>query len=202
MILSIDTETSNLPARGMEPSNPRYPWAVHIGAVLFDDDGRDHAIFSTGVRADGRSISAEAQRVHGISTVQAGRTGIPEIVALSAVCHLASQAQLLVGYNIEFDRDVIVAAIIRNNQDPHRLLRPGLQVIDLMKPAAACCKLPTDHESGTYRWPSLDEACKILLGEAIRDGIHSALDDVLRAKRLFFWLREHGALDMGTADAA
>jgi DNA polymerase III epsilon subunit-like protein len=196
VILSIDCETSNLPTREMAVTDKQYPWPVRIGAALFDDNGRDQAIFSTGIRADGRSIAPDAQNVHGISTRQANKSGIPELVALSVICHLASEASLLVGFNVEFDRDILVAAIIRHDQDPRRLLRPGLRLVDLMKPCAPFCKLPTDHDSGSYRWPSLDDASRILLGEEERTGPHTDWDDLQRAKRLFFWLRDRGALDI------
>lgn len=182
----------------MEVADSQYPWPVHIGAALFDEAGHDLALFSSGIRADGRAITSEAAKVHGITTQQAGRSGVPEIVALSAVCHLASQARYLIGFNIEFDRDVLVAAILRHNQDPRRLLRPGLLIIDVMKPAAAFCKLAS--ESGSYRWPSLDEACALLIGEPARTGHHSAWDDLQRTKRLYLWLRDRGAFE--TAEAA
>lgn len=201
MILSLDTETSNLPARGMDVANPQYPWPVRIGAALFDDDGKDYALFSTGIRGDGRTIAEGAKNVHGVSSREAGRTGIPEKVALSVICHLAGQARLLIGFNIEFDRDVLVAAILRQDQDPKRLLRPGLQLIDLMKPCTPFCKLPTDHDSGSYRWPSLDDAGRILLGETPRVGPHTDWNDLQRGKRIYFWLKARGALELGSAAA-
>lgn len=196
MILSLDTETSNLPARGMDVADKQYPWPVRVGAALFDDSGRDYALFSTGIRADGRTVSSAAQAIHGVSSREAGRSGIPEVVALSVICHMAGQAQYLIGFNIEFDRDILVASILRQNQDPKRLLRPGLQLVDLMKPCAAFCKLPTEHDSGSYRWPSLDDAGRILLGEPERTGPHTDWTDLQRAKRIFFWLRARGALEM------
>lgn len=199
MILSIDTETSNLPARDMALTDPQYPWPVRIGAALFDDTGKDYALFSTGVRSEGRAISPEAEAVHGIIARAAAKTGIPEVVALSVICHMAGQARYLIGFNVEFDRDILVAAVLRHGQDPKRLLRPGLELVDLMKPCAAFCKLPSDHESGSHRWPGLDDACRILLGEPARTGPHTDWDDLQRGKRIYFWLRSRGALEIGEA---
>ncbi len=199
MILSLYCESSNLPARDMAVTDKQYPWPVRIGAALFDNDGRDQALFSTGIRADGRSISLGAQNVHGVSSRDAGRVGVPEIVALSVICHMAGQARYLIGFNVEFDRDILVAAVLRQNQDPRRLLRPGLQLVDLMKPCAAFCKLPSEHDSGSYRWPSLDDACQLLLGESPRTGPHTDWDDLQRSKRIYFWLQERGALEIEAA---
>lgn len=197
--MSLDCETSNLPARGMAVTDAQYPWPVRIGAALFNDDGKDQAVFSTGIRADGRTVAKGAEAIHGVSSRDAGKTGIPEVVALSVVCHMAGQARFLIGFNIEFDRDILVAAILRNNQDPRRLLRAGLTLVDLMKPCAAFCKIPSEHDSGSYRWPSLDDAGRILLGEPERAGPHNDWDDLQRSKRIYFWLKARGALDMETA---
>ena len=92
MILALDVESSNLPAKGMAIDHPQYPWPMQVGAILFGFDGRDHAIFSTRIRADGRGVSDGAKAVHGISARDAGRSGIPEVVALSVICHFAVMA--------------------------------------------------------------------------------------------------------------
>lgn len=196
MILAVDVETSNLPPRGMGIENPQYPWPMQIGAVLFDVDGRDHAIFSSRIRADGRTVSDGAQAVHGISAREAGRSGIPEIVGLSLVCHFASQAKYLTGYNVEFDRDILHASIIRLNQDPRRLIRPGLALIDLMRPSSAFCKLDSGREDGQYKFPRLSEALSGIRNERPADGRHDALRDARSAKRLFLSLRHRGALEL------
>lgn len=199
MILAVDVETSNLPPRGMGIENPQYPWPMQIGAVLFDVDGRDHAIFSSRIRADGRTVSDGAQAVHGISAREAGRSGIPEIIALAAVCHFAGQASYMVGFNIEFDRDVLHASILRLNQDPKRLMRPGLEIVDLMKPSSAFCKLDSGREDGQYKFPRLGEALSVIRNERPRQGRHDALRDAMAAKRLFFSLRHRGAFEAEAA---
>lgn len=69
------------------------------------------------------------------------------------------------------------------------LIRAGLTVVDLIGPAAAHCKIASEHDSGSYRWPSLDVACQQILGEPPREGVHNALSDAQRARRLFHALR-------------
>lgn len=199
MILAIDAESSGLPARGMALTDPGYPWPCQVAAVLFNFDGHDQAVFSTRIRSEGRAIGAGAQNIHGISSREAAKTGIPEVVALSAICHFASQALFIVGFSVEFDRDVLHAAILRLGQDPKRLLRPGLQLVDLMKPSAAYVQSSSGREDGAYRWPKLSDALGTIRHERPAQGRHDALDDARKAKRLFLSLHHRGALDLPEA---
>lgn len=199
MILAIDTETSGLPAKGAVPGSAQYPWPVQIGAVLFGFDGHNLAVFHSSVRAEGRSISAGAQGVHGVSSRQAAKAGVPELVAVNIVCHFASEAKYFVGYNAEFDRGILESSLIRLGKDTAKLMRPGLQLVDLMRPAAQFCKIPSDRDSGEYRWPKLDDALAIIRHDRRRDGPHNALKDALAAKRLFLSLHHRRAFDIPEA---
>lgn len=200
MILSIDVETSSLPAKGMTIESPQYPWPVQVGCVLFDFDGHDRATFGSRVRApDGKKIAPAATEIHGISSRDAARSGIPEILALSLITNLAGEAKFLTGFNIEFDLAIIQAAIIRNGRDPSKLTRPGLQVLDLMKPSTAFCKLPRNADDGSYKWPHLHEALAGIRSERPANGHHDALKDAYSAKRLFLSLHHRGALDIPAA---
>lgn len=201
MIIALDLETSGLPAATAEIGSQQYPWAVSAACVLFDFAGRDLAVFSSRIRADGRTISPGAQAVHGISAREAGRGGIPEVVALSVICNFASEARFLTGFNIDFDRKILESALIRLGKDARKLVRPGLVAVDLMKPAAAFCRLPSGHDSGSYRWPSLDAALQTIRNERPRTGHHDALRDAMAAKRLFLSLHHRKALDV-TEEAA
>lgn len=199
MILAVDIESSGLPAKGMELTDPAFPWCVQVAAVLFDFDGHDHAVFSTRIRAEGRAVSAGAQAVHGISAREAGKSGIPEVVALSTICHFAGQAQYLTGFNVEFDRSILESTLLRLSKETRRLVRPGLMLVDLMRPSSAFCRLNSGREDGQYKFPKLDEAMSGIRNERPRQGRHDALRDCLSAKRLFISLHHRGALDLGVA---
>lgn len=199
MILAIDVESSNLPPKGIEPGDAQFPWCVSVGAVLFDFDGRNKSVFYSPIRADGRSIATGASAVHGISSKDAGKSGVPEIVALGTICAMASEARYLTGYNAGFDRSILESTLIRLGKDTRKLMRPGLTLIDLMKPSTAFCKIPSERDSGEYRWPKLDAAIVSVLDEMPREGQHNALEDALLAKRLFLSLYARGALDIAEA---
>ncbi|HWL06769.1 MAG TPA: hypothetical protein VNQ99_17835 [Xanthobacteraceae bacterium] len=78
-------------------------------------------------------------------------------------------------------------------------LRPGLEFVSTMDAATPFCRLPGTHESGGYKWPSLDEACEQLLEMEPRAGHHNAWDDVQRCKRLYHWLRDQRAFERAAA---
>jgi hypothetical protein len=199
VLLFLDTETSGLIKRNFPLESPEQPWIVSIACQLCSSDGTELAALRTTIRAHGRAIGEAAKAVHGISSRDAGKGGIAEKSALRLLCgheSLASQSRYVIGHGLDFDRDVISGSLLRNGWDPAVWLRPGLTFIDTMISVAPFCKLPSDHDSGSYKWPSLDQACEFLLGEPPREGRHDAWDDLNRCKRLYFWLRERGAFEV------
>jgi hypothetical protein len=202
VLLIVDVETSGLLKKNLPLESPEQPWIVSLAAELCDDAGRQLACINTRIRSNGRTITDGARNIHGVSTALAGRTGVSELSALGVLCgkeSFASQARYVVGHGLSFDRDVVTSVLARHGRDPSSWVRPGLEFVDTMLAAAPFCKLPSEHESGSYKWPSLDDAGEILLNEPRREAAHSAWEDVQRTKLLFFWLRSHGAFEAGEA---
>jgi DNA polymerase III epsilon subunit-like protein len=196
LALALDLESSGLPPSGVEKGHPQYPWACQIGCLLFDLEGNEMAVLETIIKSEGRKMQPGAIVVHGISDQDAATFGVTEISAYALLCHLAAKARWLVGFHVKFDRDIVESALMRLQRDARMLVRPGLEVVDLVQPCAAVCKIESDHESGTYRWPNLDKACETILGDAPRQGKHGALDDARRAKRLFLELRKRNVIEL------
>lgn len=201
-LLFIDTETSGLFKKNLPMDSDQQPWCISLAAELCDDVGRQIACINTGIRANGRKITDGAQKVHGVSSATAGRTGVSELAALGVLCgreSFASQARYVIGHGVSFDRDIITSVLARNGRDATTWVRPGLTFVDTMLASTPFCKIATDRDDGGFKWPTLDEACELLLNEPPRTGPHNAFDDLQRCKLLFFWLRSRGALDMGEA---
>jgi DNA polymerase-3 subunit epsilon len=198
MILIVDCESSDLIKRTLPLSDPAQPWCVQLAAELVSNDNQTLDFFSTHIRADGRKVRSAAQSVHGISSSAAGRSGVSEIVALGFLCGLAAQAKYVVGHGIDFDRDLITSLLMRRGKDTKLWTRPGLESICTMKAATPVCKLVPDppRDDGGWKWPSLDEASQIILGEPRREGAHGAWDDVCRTRRLFTALRERNLVEV------
>lgn len=202
MLLFVDCETSGLLKKNLPLEDPNQPWVVSLAAQLCDGTGNELAAIRTGIRANGRAIASDASAVHGISSRKAAYTGVAEKSALRLLCgkeSFVSQARYVVGHGMQFDKAVITSLILRNGWDASVWTRPGVEFCCTMLAAAPFCKLASEHESGSYRWPSLDDACRILLGEEPRAGAHDAWDDLRRCRSLFFWLRGRGAFDLEAA---
>lgn len=238
MILFVDTETSGLINRALPMDAPEQPWPHQVAAELTDDSGQplsppQHISFS--VRAQGRKIHTEAEKVTGVTSTAAAKQGVPEWLVMATLCTFAAQATYVVGHNIQrFDNPIITRSLrgiegiadsayawlatagqTRNNKrlgeimkafvEDARLcekmwIRPGLTFIDTMIAATPICKLEQAGDfAGTYKYPSLDECCSILLKEEPRQGIHTAWDDMQRAKRVYLALRDMGAIEAEAA---
>lgn len=195
MILIVDAETSDLPKRDLPADDPAQPWIVSVAAMLCSPEGEPQDFFHTRIRSDGRKIKDAAAAVHGISSRAAGRNGVSETAALGMLIGFAAQATAIVGHGIDFDRGMVECALVRLGKDTRIWVRAGLEFICTMKAAAPLCRIPSTHDSGGFRWPSLDAACEIILQEKRREGHHTAWDDCNRTKRLFLALRERKVLE-------
>lgn len=191
-ILFIDCETSDLLKRDRPLDDPSQPWAVSIAAQLVIDE-TESDFFHLHIKAEGRQVRAGAEAVHGISTRLAAKRGLSEVAALGVLCGLAAQAEMVVGHGIDFDRQIIEGMLLRRGKETKLWTRPGLEFVDTMKAATPFCRIETDREDGSFKWPSLDEACTLLLNEHPRAGAHGAWDDLQRCRRLHAWLQERGA---------
>lgn len=202
MYLFLKIESSGLLKKNLPLEDANQPWVVSLAAQLCDASGNELAAIRTGIRANGRAIASDASAVHGISSRKASYSGVAEKSALRLLCgkeSFVSQARYVVGHGMQFDKDVITSLILRNGWDASVWTRQGVEFCCTMLAAAPFCKLASEHESGSYRWPSLDDACRILLDEEPRAGVHDAWDDLRRCRSLFFWLRERGAFDLEAA---
>jgi DNA polymerase-3 subunit epsilon len=202
MFLFVDVETSGLIKKNLPLDDSNQPWVVSLAAQLCDSAGNELAAIRTGIRANGRAIAGEASAVHGISSRMASYSGVAEKSALRLLCgheSLVSQARYVVGHGLQFDKDVITGVILRNGWDASVWTRPGVEFCCTMQAATPFCKLKGEHDSGSYRWPSLDDACATLLNDPAREGAHDAWDDLQRCKTLFSWLRERGAFELEAA---
>lgn len=195
MLLIVDLETSGLMIPGLPPEAPEQPWPVQVAADLCDEEGNSLSHMSIRIKSDGRKIDPGATAVHGITSREADKTGVSEVVALAMLVGLVGDAEKVIGFGVNYDKGVILGALTRWERPTRKFLRPGLEFVDLIPPAAAACKLPTDHSSNSFRWPDLSTAFSMLTnGLATVDDIdlpaaHDAWGDCRRAKAVYFALK-------------
>ena len=203
MIVFVKCETSDLLKKQLPPEDPGQPWPTVIAADLCEDDGKTFDFFQHHIRANNRKIRPGATEANGLSTRIADKRGVAEILALGDVSGYAAQALTIVGYNYrEFDSIVLTGALVRLQKNPRILERAGLIKLSLIQIAAQACKIPTVRDDQQYKWPTLDEACKILLDEEPPGdcGWLKTWADCQRIKRLYFNLKGRGVIE--TMEAA
>jgi len=193
LILVYDTETTDLWKKNVPLDHETQPHLVELAAVLCEEDGAERASFNLIVRPDGYDIPEFASNIHGITTQIAAASGVPLVVAISALTHLWSCSDLVVCHNYEFDAKIIDIAIARLGREPTNRRPPGRCTMRLATPVL---NLPPTEKMiakgmrGPKR-PSLMEAHVALVGEPF-SGAHRAIDDARAAARVFFRLKELG----------
>lgn len=194
MILFFDTETTGMVDFHMPPDHESQPHLVQLGLLLAEDDGTEHACVSV-IVDPGVPIPEAASAVHGITDEIVKRCGIQPIGAVGIFFGLLRSAGLLVAHNTDFDLAVMQSAAIRVDQ---RALADSLNIVKTvctMKAATPVCKIPHANPRGPedYKWPKLEECVRHFFGEEL-EGAHDAMVDVQACKRVFFKLKEIGAV--------
>lgn len=106
-VLVLDTETT-----GLSPEADRL---IELGLVLFDSHDGGVEVGASDVRINpGRSIPAEVSSLTGLSGSDVA-FGVDERAALSMAAAWMQMADVVVGWNVAFDRNMLLAAAARTN---------------------------------------------------------------------------------------
>lgn len=187
MYLIIDTETHDLPRNWRAPAADvaNWPRIVQVAWLEFDSSGTETTRYASLVRPDGFTISLGAQKVHGITTAEAKRTGAPLAAVLDLLSQAIARARIVIAHNVEFDATVLSAEFLRiGRSDP----LAGLKKLCTMKESADYCALPGNYGP---KWPKLEELYMHLFSKPLR-GAHDALADAEACARCFFELQRRG----------
>jgi DNA polymerase III epsilon subunit-like protein len=183
-ILVFDTETTGLPKQRGRPAEDvdNWPRVVQLGWGIFDERGAELELHAAIVRPDGFSIPADAIRVHGITAARAAREGKPLGEVLPPFLDAVGQADLIVSHNIEFDRNVVRAEIIRLRLgDPLRCARTFCTQVG----STDFCAIPG---SRGFKYPRLSELHAKLFGAPMQEA-HEVSVDIRTCAKCFFELR-------------
>lgn len=196
--LVIDCATSGLWRKDLDIGAGSQPWVVRMAAAHFSTAGDLINAIDLTIRPNGRRIKEAAQAEHGISAIGAERVGVSENLMLLTLADMAGKVGRIVTFG-DFDPLIVESLLAqfeeRTNKRGYwnRWRRPGLEFIDIQKPACQqICKLPSNIEGGDFAWPSLDAACEAILQEPPRVGHHQPWDDLRRTNELYRELLRRG----------
>jgi DNA polymerase III epsilon subunit-like protein len=180
----FDTETTGLPTARGRPAEDVAVWprVVQLGWGLFDEEGVELELHAPVIRPDGFVIPADAVRLHGITTDLARELGVELRHALNDFIGSVKTARVVVAHNLEFDRNVVRAEIIRLGlDDPLR----GAKGVCTQRGSTEFCAIPGNYG---FKWPTLAELHSRLFGEPHMEA-HEAAVDLRACARCFFELR-------------
>lgn len=173
LYLGFDTETTDK-ADFRAPANADHqPDLVQLAARVYDEE-KNYAHFKLYVVPE-KPISDGAFNTHGIDAETAKKQGVPRRVALAMFFNFLKITDTLVAHNLNFDMRILMTALAREGID-NGLLLMKLQYCTMLT-ATNVCKLP-GQIAGKYKWPSLQEAYKILVDQQGFVDAHDAMVDV------------------------
>jgi len=176
----FDTETTGLYNFNLPAAHEDQPDVVQLCAYLCDRD-KIHSKFSVFVHAD-TEISQTAFETHRIDRDMTRKMGVSRRRACQMLDSFAKNADLIVGHNIQFDIKMMLTANIREGGRGDALKKASFCT---MQTATDICKLPNPKFPGKFKWPSLQEAYKILVDPRGFEGAHDAEEDVKATYELF-----------------
>ena len=191
MRVFFDTETSGLRNFKAEPSDDSQPHMVQLAFLVDDLNGNTLQEYNYYIKLPEEvTMESGAVKAHGITRTTLDEHGISLASAVSAFNKACSKATELIAHNINFDLNVIRAAYIRS-YSPETSEAQHFEELDIfctMLKATDVCKLP--GRGKRYKWPTLNEAYRVLVDVEGFEGAHDALNDVRACRGVYYELKK------------
>jgi DNA polymerase III epsilon subunit-like protein len=190
-VLVFDTETTGLPTERNASIMDLHKWPhiVQLSYILFDTDSRE--ILS--MRDDlikiplDVEITPGSEAIHHISRVMCEANGICITDALNYFNKKLGLADIIIGHNIAFDKQLLMVECMRVNIR-QRFTINGVRKEEFctMKKGTDICQLVKTNANGTtyFKYPTLSELHLKLFAEEPQ-GVHNAFIDVLICLRCY-----------------
>jgi DNA polymerase III epsilon subunit-like protein len=185
-ILIFDTETTGLPKNWKAPLTDleNWPRLVQFASQTYDRTGRLLRQYTAIVKPDGFEVPAKASEIHGITHERALAEGCRLQDVLQVFHEDVTCADILVGHNIEYDKNIMGSELIRAK---FPAINPPRRKICTMKESVQLCALPR------YKWPKLIELHQKLFACDF-EGAHNAMHDVAATAKCFWKLVQRGII--------
>jgi DNA polymerase III epsilon subunit-like protein len=196
MYLFFDTETNGLPKNYKSEMKDleNWPRVIQLAWILCDEKRNIISEQKYLISPDNWVVPSEKFWLeNGFSTEKCFRDGHKIEKVLDWFLDDLFKAKHLIAHNIEFDRKVIVAEMLRYNFVAEMLCynKKGKDIEHYCTKLLGTnyCKLPGRY--GDFKWPTLTELHTKLFDEGFT-GAHDALADVKACMRCYFGLRDAG----------
>lgn len=195
-VLVFDSETTGLPAKGANYAIDfnQFPHVVQLAWWI---NGVHKSYI---VKPDGWEIPEEATKIHGITTEQALKEGVPFAKIADEYIHDCMVADIIIGHNIYFDSSIIKANILRLGMPNYYndLVEPAMD-----KSKRICTMMKTikfvdaKFENGRGgKFPRLEELYEKLFDDSFP--AHNAHEDVKATLRCVEELLKIGIIEIPT----
>lgn len=183
--LILDTETTGLYERNLPLTHPDQPDIIQFCGWL-DKDGKVLSTVNVFIHGE-KEIGEKAYEAHRIDRDMTAAIGISRRRLCYLVDDLVKKADVIVGHNIDFDINMLLIAMQRENGSGVNIRSKAHYCT--MKNAVDVCRIPHPERPGQYKWPNLTEAYKALVDPRGFDGAHDAENDVRASHAIYNVLR-------------
>lgn len=188
----FDTETTGLPKERNKPASQgpnNWPEPVSISWAVTDGPKIIRAK-SYLIQPQGWQIPPDSIKIHGITQQMAEQDGVDLRYVMKEFIRDLLQVDMMIAHNLEFDKNIIIAAALYHCRDEVALKWPTYEFCTCEN-SRSICKLATYKPtlSGMYKAPKLTE----LYVHAFKNPppeilLHTSLGDVLVLIASFFKL--------------
>ncbi len=191
--LFFDTETTGLP---IDFDLPRcfvdnWPRRVHLIWLVTDDQGNRLKTADHIIKPDGFTIPQGASDLHGITTQVALKKGNDLAEVIAEFLNDFRDTDFIVGHNIEFDKNVVGAEMIRMGM---RDIMDSKLAICTLKSSMDFCAIPNKKGDG-FKYPNLQELYIRLFSKPFEDA-HNSLSDITATEKCFWKLVQLGVIQL------
>lgn len=188
--LFFDTETTGFPNKKLPTEHRDQPHLLQLAFIVDDKTGNTVDEFCEIIKPTLTfQVPEAAYRIHGISYDRALKVGASGDFVLSLFHEWWSKCDRVVAHNYAFDVELMKITFARSSiKRKKRATVPD--VYCTMLRGTNVLKIPGRY--GKYKWPSLDEAYRVLVDKSGFEGAHDALNDVRACRKVYYALQDLG----------
>ncbi len=193
MILFFDTETTGVPKDYKAPftNTANWPRMIQLAYIITKEDGTILKEYDELIKPVGFVIPEQAQKIHGISTEMALKSGVDLQKAIAEFWIDLNQVHTIVAHNLAYDYNIIGAEWVRTGKKQKSAPK---NKICTMESTTKFVGIPNPKGVG-FKWPKLQELYFELFGEEF-DNAHNALVDIRATAKCFFELKNRGVIKL------